>query len=301
MKRGLLAGVVALGLLLGSAPGASAAITCDYVAAGPDGPRGNRLEIAATRFEEVVALLPGAGSNIRVMDDQRAKNLSCDGGKPTMLNLDLVSFTAYGRATGSSIFLAEAPEFGPGATPVDAGGKGITFVAKGPSISFGVGGTDRSDLIQIGSEGKATTLDFSPDPLPDGEPGNPVDARIYAAFHNVVIKGGPGHDVLGGRSTLGLMKAPSSIYGEAGDDEVIGGQNMDYLDGGPGADLLVGGPNDDQLYGGPGIDLFDARRGRDEIDAIDGRAETIKCGPGFDLARMDLKDNDRDCESFRFP
>lgn len=311
MGRGLLAGAVAtLGLvgLLALAPGASAGIECRYVSAGPEGPQGNRLEIEATRFEEVVALLPGSGSNIRVMDDQRAKTLSCEGGRPTMVNLDRIEFTAYGRATGSSLYIAEAPRFGPGATPAEAGGSGISFVAKGPAISFGIGGTDAADFVQLGMSGKATALDFVPDPVAEGATVDAVDARVFAKFVNVVVKAGPGGDIVQGSrydlwsaSMDGPLKTPTSIYGEAGPDDLIGGNYMDYVDGGTGADYISGSAGADQLFGGGGIDTFGGGPGRDEIDAIDGRPEPIDCGPGRDLAKMDLKDSDSGCEFFGFP
>jgi len=285
-------------------PAASAGITCRYVAAGPDGPAGNRLELKVTRFEEVVALLPGEGSNIQVTDDQRMKPLHCKGGRPTMLNLDRIDFTADRRATGSSIYIAEAPLFGPGATPAEAGGKGITFIAKGPALSFGIGGTDGPDFIQMGMSGKAAALDFHP----DGS-GNEIDAKIYAKFVNILVRGGKGADSIAGSqlpyeftSFDGPLTVPTSIYGEGGPDAIAGGRYMDYLDGGPGDDMLIGAAGADQLSGGGGFDTFIAGPGDDEIDAIDGNpGEDVRCGLGRDLARMDLKDLDRDCESFRFP
>lgn len=301
------AGLGLAGLFL--APSASAGLSCRYVAAGPDGPRGNRLEIKATRFEEVVALLPGKGSNIEVTDDQRMKPLACKGGKPTMVNIDRVNFTADRRATGSSMYIAEAPEFGPGATPAEAGGKGITFIAKGPSLSFGIGGTDGPDLIQMGMEGKAAALDFFPDLYPDSESGDNIDAKIYAKFVNLLVRGGQGADAIAGSQIdysstwfSGPLRVPTSIYGEVGPDALTGGKSMDYLDGGPGGDFMLGAQGADQLLGGGGIDTFIAGPGRDEIDALDGiGGEDLRCGRGRDLARMDLKDQDRDCESFRFP
>lgn len=319
-KRNRFHGLVAL-LAAGLAcflmvPAASASIDCTYVAAGPDGPEGNRLEITAKKFEEAVALLPGTGANIRVMDDQRMKPLRCAGGKPTKVNLDRVDFTADRGATGSAFYIVEAPEFGPGATPAAAGGKGITVIAKGPAISFGIGGTDGSDLIDMGMAGKAAALDFSPDLYPDNEAGDNIDAKIFAGFTNILVRGGNGDDVVSGSRIAyentwiayentwfdGPLKVPTSVYGEGGADELLGGWNMDYLDGGLGNDYLSGGAGADQLYGGPGLDGFVGGAGRDEIDSTDGKPrESVKCGKGRDLARMDLKDEDRDCESFLFP
>jgi hypothetical protein len=302
---------VGVGLLFCAlaAPPAEAGISCRYVAAGPDGPAGNRLELKVTRFEEVVAVLPGKGQNIQVTDDQRMKPLRCKGGKPTMVNLDRIDFIEAPSATGSSFYIAEAPRFGPGATPASAGGKGISFIAKGPAVSFGIGGTEGADLVQMGMVGKAAALDFYPDQFADGTPGNQVDAKIYAKFVNLLVKAGPGSDVVNGSryaywnaSMDGALKAPASIYGEGGSDELIGGLHMDYIDGGAGADFLSGSAGADQLFGGGGIDTFSGGPGSDEIDAIDRNpGEEIRCGRGKDLARMDLKDRDRDCEAFRFP
>lgn len=226
-----------------------------------------------------------------------------------MVNIDRVDFTVARSAEGSSFFIAEAPRFGPGATPVESGGKGITFIAKGPSLSFGIGGTEGSDLIRMGMAGKAAALDFYPDQYPDGEAGDDIDAKIYAKFVNLLVKGGAGSDVISGSLTYdsatwldGPLTVPTSIYGEGGSDEILGGNYMDYLDGGPGRDFLKGGPGADQIFGGGGIDTMLGGPGRDEIDAIDGvPGESVLCGRGKDLAAMDLKDKDRACESFRFP
>lgn len=305
----VLATVATLLAGLALAPVASAGISCRYVAAGPDGPVGNRLEIRATRFEEVVALLPGKGQNIQVTDDQRMKPLSCKGGRPTMVNLDLIDFRVDRRATGSSIYIAEAPKFGPGARPAEAGGRGITFLARGPALSFGVGGTNQPDNILMGMSGKAAALDFFPDFFPDAEFGNGIDAKIVAGFVNILIRGGGGADTVAGSqldysltSFDGPLTVPTSIYGEGGSDALLGGRSMDYIDGGPGDDMLIGAAGADQLFGGSGFDTFIGGPGNDEIDAIDRRpGELIRCGRGRDLAQMDLKDLDQDCESFRFP
>ena len=226
-----------------------------------------------------------------------------------MVNLDRVDFTADRGATGSSIYIAEAPTFGPGASPAGTGGKGITFIARGPALSFGIGGTTGPDFIQMGMAGKAAALDFYPDVFPGDGTGDGIDARIYAKFVNLLVRGDGGADSIAGSqidysltSFTGPLTVPTSIYGEGGPDALVGGRYMDYLDGGPGDDFLLGAAEADQLFGGPGIDQFRGGPGPDQIDAIDHNpGEDIRCGRGHDLARMDLKDVDRDCEAFRFP
>ena len=296
--------------LLAFASNASAGISCKYVAAGADGPGGNRIEIRLTRFEEAVAVLPGPGQNIQVTDDQRMKPVKCAGGKPTMVNIGRVIFTVDRKASMSSVFIARAPKFGPGATPPEEGGKGITFVARGHSLSFGVGGTAGPDYVSMGMLGKAAAVDFQPDGDFETVERSEIDAFVYAKkFLNILVKGGLDYDsIVGGQYGVSQMpfdswlKVPTSIYGEEGKDTLYGGNGMDYLDGGTGRDYLIGGPGADQLFGGSGRDILVGSGGRDEIDSTDGvPGEQVDCGPGKDLARMDLKDQDKGCESFRFP
>ena len=68
----------------------------------------------------------------------------------------------------------------------------------------------------------------------------------------------------------GLMRAltpPVSIYGEEGNDILLGGTGQNVLNGGAGSDALAGGSGDDQLIGGTGKDTFQftASRGNDII------------------------------------
>ena len=305
-----IASTICLLALLAFVPNASAGISCRYVAAGAEGASGNRIEIKLTRFEEAVAVLPGPGQNIQVTDDQRMKPVRCAGGKPTMVNIDRVIFTVDRRAAMSSIFIARAPKFGPGATLPEKGGKGITFVARGDSLSFGIGGTDGPDYVSMGMLDKAAAVDFQPDGDFETVERSEIDAFVYAKkFLNILVRGGLDYDsIVGGQYGVSHMpfdswlKVPTSIYGEEGKDTLYGGNGMDYLDGGTGRDYLIGGPGADQLFGGSGRDILIGSGGRDEIDSTDGvPGEQVDCGPGKDLARMDLKDQDKGCESFRFP
>jgi|GEM_PF-1971662 len=293
----------------GMAEAGNPQIKCRYVEAGVSGPQGNRLDIKVTKFEEIVALLPGPGGAIRVYDDQRGKRQSCVGGNPTMTNIDSVRFRTNRKSSSSTLFIGEAPLFGPGATPYAEGGSGINFDLRGDAVSFGIGGTDGPENMSLGSSGTGTAIDFGPaEPFPEGSSASEVDATVHARFTSIVVKAGEGADeIVAGGSTLdpatfdGPLKGAVSIYGEGGPDLVTGGRFTDYLDGGSGTDLLRGGPGPDQLFGGPGLDDFYGEGGNDEIDAIDRKGEAIDCGSGKDLANLDLSDDDQNCESFRFP
>ncbi|WP_417525599.1 CHRD domain-containing protein [Marinovum sp.] len=81
-----------------------------------------------------------------------------------------------------------------------------------------------------------------------------------------------------GRSQDDLIRGPGGegarIYGEGGNDTLIGGPGQDYLFGGPGHDRLHGEAGDDILLGDEGDDIVEGGLGDD----------TIFAGAGFDLA-----------------
>jgi Ca2+-binding RTX toxin-like protein len=60
------------------------------------------------------------------------------------------------------------------------------------------------------------------------------------------------------------------LYGEAGDDLIVGNQGADYLDGGSGADQLFGHGGDDVLDGGTENDFLAGGDGRDILLGGDG-------------------------------
>jgi Ca2+-binding RTX toxin-like protein len=65
----------------------------------------------------------------------------------------------------------------------------------------------------------------------------------------------------------------------------------DKLFGEQGNDVLVGGENHDRLFGGSGDDHLDAR---------DGYADRVVCGSGTDVATVDAKDTvSADCETVK--
>ena len=76
-------------------------------------------------------------------------------------------------------------------------------------------------------------------------------------------------------------KKDVSMYGNAGDDTLIGGDGNDWLDGGEGDDTLIGGAGNDKLYGSDGNDLLDGGDGDDMLDA-NGGDDTLIGGAGND-------------------
>jgi Ca2+-binding RTX toxin-like protein len=72
------------------------------------------------------------------------------------------------------------------------------------------------------------------------------------------------------------------LYGEAGDDLLlIGQEGNDYIDGGAGNDVLYGGADDDHLLGGWGNDVLYGEAGNDLLLGQSG-ADYIEAGAGSD-------------------
>ena len=79
-------------------------------------------------------------------------------------------------------------------------------------------------------------------------------------------------------------------------DRLKGGPSNDLIYAGRGNGVLNGGPGNDRIYGGRGNDRVNGGPGNDTIHARDGHREMIYCGPGRDVAFVDLVDVVRACE-----
>ena len=102
----------------------------------------------------------------------------------------------------------------------------------------------------------------------------------------VLIRGGEGDDVIkayGGSTYLDPYPNGQSygLYGDAGNDQLLGGDYNDTLNGGEGDDKLLGGGGDDRLVGGAGSDYL---RGDGGNDILYGDADDIRmlAGSGHD-------------------
>src|SRR5690606_19608326 len=71
------------------------------------------------------------------------------------------------------------------------------------------------------------------------------------------------------------------LFGEGGDDTLIGGVSDDTLDGGSGNDLLAGNLGDDVLRGQSGNDSLQGGAGADTLDGGSGD-DTLDGGVGSD-------------------
>lgn len=97
--------------------------------------------------------------------------------------------------------------------------------------------------------------------------GGAGDDTLYAGTNlTTSAYGGDGNDTIyasgtvyggAGNDTIVMQFTSTRVYGEAGDDAVIGADYInDLIDGGAGADILTGGTGNDTLTGGADADTF---------------------------------------------
>ena len=133
------------------------------------------------------------------------------------------------------------------------------------------------------------------------------------------IVAGPGADTVDAKAGRDRVQAGSGndiVEAGLGHDVVRGGYGNDTLNGGPGPDLIFaqrgvdtvnGGEGNDKLWAlargdvtratGEPADTVNGGEGNDRIHVRDGEADTVTCGPGYDIVRADRKDKaGPDCE-----
>ena len=135
----------------------------------------------------------------------------------------------------------------------------------------------------LGGAGNDLIFDGSGDDSIDGGADNDT---IYSASGSDTIAGGDGDDSINGVRNGNGYLAPSStgaktIFGEGGQDFLLGGNLNDSIDGGSGNDTLYGLTGNDTLLGGTGDDNLNGDAGNDSLDGGDGQ-DTLQGGAGND-------------------
>jgi Ca2+-binding RTX toxin-like protein len=176
------------------------------------------------------------------------------------------------------------------ALDVDAG-PGDDSIEPGDGNDRIVGG--EGDDTLYGGYGNDQVLGQAGDDYVNGSPGADV------------VDGGGGFDFVLGDAGADRLIGGGDIdylFGSGGNDVLEGGPGPDYLDAGGGDDTLLGAAGDDELNGGAGSDVMDGGAGNDLLVAREHNADTVICGAGDDVARVDLDGLDtvhRSCERVR--
>ena len=124
-----------------------------------------------------------------------------------------------------------------------------------------------------------TSFDF---PVIIGTDAN--DTQLYGNGGNDIILGLDGDDVLSGgagNDTLDGGYGRDTLNGGDGDDHLIGDDGDDYLNGDDGNDSLDGGYGGDTLNGGDGDDYLSGGGGNDKLYGDDGN-DVLDGGDGND-------------------
>lgn len=103
----------------------------------------------------------------------------------------------------------------------------------------------------------------------------------------LTVKAGKGNDTI--NFVLSFYNK-NKLYGDAGNDKILGGSKVDYIYGGSGNDILFGNSGDDRIYAGAGNDIIDGGKHNDKIwcetgcNAVTGNVgnDTIYAGVGYD-------------------
>jgi hypothetical protein len=206
----------------------------------------------------------------------------------------------YGASLGNGPDSFVNQDFADGSGQIDAqGSTGAKTITGGPAPEY-ISGGDDSDTLS-GGDGNDGLFDGS-GPFESGAAGNDT------------LNGGPGIDTtqygrevpapvsltLDGVANDGWagetdnLLALETIQGGNGDDTIIGDGSPNLLLGGVGADTILGLGGNDELFG----EFEGGLRNRGLIpteplqDTLDGGAgrDGLDCGPGFDLARHDGRD-----------
>ncbi|MCX7423933.1 MAG: FG-GAP-like repeat-containing protein [Planctomycetia bacterium] len=154
---------------------------------------------------------------------------------------------------------------------LDAANRTMTFGATNDQLTLSDNGASNDGVSRLSLVG-GVTFDFA------------------APSQSFVVHGGAGDDTITLSGADSLLTITVSVFGDDGNDSLIGSMQSDQLDGGSGNDVLLGQSGDDSLVGGEGLDTLlggagrDSLRGGDGNDRLNGRggADTISGGLGDD-------------------
>lgn len=120
------------------------------------------------------------------------------------------------------------------------------------------------------------------------------DGLIAQGLERFRIFTGPGNDYVNGEADhFGF-----EVYGQSGNDTIIGGQGDDFLDGGPGDDFIDGRGGRDRIIAGSGNNILYGGDGDDTFSITEASTNIIEGGLGNDEVRMAGSAADDEIELF---
>ena len=177
-------------------------------------------------------------------------------------------------------------EGGEGAdTLIGGDGDDLLLGGGGSDILVGGSGFDTMD----GGEGTDLYYIDAGDVVTDtGSVGYDTAQVLSAAGQFITMTGWSGVERVDGnagndRLDASMLTAAMFLFGQDGDDTVIGGAGNDTILGGNGDDLLWGGAGNDILQGGPGNDTFYGGAGDDLFYVGEPGDVVADGGDGFDV------------------
>ncbi|MEL6641420.1 MAG: Hint domain-containing protein [Pseudomonadota bacterium] len=149
------------------------------------------------------------------------------------------------------------------------GGSGRDTITDSAGQEEVFGGTGHDFIDVSGPDATAAPDVGYPFQTPDPASGNPIPFPGYPADAD------PTND-------------KDTVFGGAGDDRIITGDDDDFIDGGEGSDRISAGFDDDTVYGRSGFDLIEGGEGNDYVEG----------GTGDDVIFGGLEDPIADFVSF---
>ncbi len=300
--------------------------TCEYVKAAPAGPAGNFVLVRAGG-ESIILARSGRDLKVRAYDSYigdddlwmtDAGNLDC-GIQPTVFNIDRIEIRTPRDWNMGLVLDQRRGAFEPGAT-----GEGKRSAIEIRMTGNPGGRKNASNLYYLGSPGPDVVRAVGDDgrlglDMNGNGNGGPRDLEFAPTMRvrSLLVKMGRGDDYFSAAG-IGIPRnrrpVKAIIYGNAGNDTLVGGPGQDHFDGGYGRDRIrgmgggdggggldmnvSGGPGHDLIYGGPGNDVIGNSSGdpeprggdvifggpgRDSILKRNGIRDRINCGPDFEL------------------
>ncbi|GAA2993551.1 calcium-binding protein [Streptomyces fulvorobeus] len=140
-------------------------------------------------------------------------------------------------------------------------------------------GSSQPDEIDIFLGDRDDTIVTS-DPAVDTVRGGPGDDTLHAHTAHTVW-GEAGDDMVMGRAVLDGGDGMDHLMGDDSDQRLRGGQGDDMIEAYGGADIVSGGRGDDDAMGGDGRDIVLGGSGDDTLHG-EGGDDLVSGGPGKD-------------------